>query len=94
MFLDHFIPEELDTSATQQYAHQVPTIGPRRSHAADPGRERTGRWPELQRLSEEQWTATDCTGWTVRDVVVHLVASAQSQASPVEFARQVGPDGR
>ncbi len=45
---------------------------------------------QLQRLSEEQWQSpTDCTGWTVRDVVVHLVASAQSQASPVEFARQV-----
>ena len=45
---------------------------------------------QLRGLADEQWRApTDCTGWTVRDVVVHLVASAQAQASPVEFLRQV-----
>jgi uncharacterized protein (TIGR03083 family) len=33
--------------------------------------------------------ATDCTRWTVRDIVVHLIAAAQAQASPAEFARQV-----
>jgi uncharacterized protein (TIGR03083 family) len=45
---------------------------------------------QLHDLSAEQWRApTDCAGWTVRDVVVHLVASAQAQASPVEFVRQV-----
>jgi len=45
---------------------------------------------QLQGLSPSDWaTATDCTGWTVRDVVVHLIASAQAQASPREFARQV-----
>jgi uncharacterized protein (TIGR03083 family) len=44
----------------------------------------------LHSLSDEQWRApTDCTGWSVRDVVVHLIASAQGQASLVEFARQV-----
>lgn len=44
----------------------------------------------LGSLSAEQWAApTDCTGWSVRDVVVHLIASAQAQASPVEFLRQV-----
>lgn len=43
----------------------------------------------LHSLSDTQWAApTDCTGWTVRDVVVHLIASAQAQANPVEFARQ------
>jgi uncharacterized protein (TIGR03083 family) len=45
---------------------------------------------QLRHLTDEQWQAqTDCTGWTVRDVVVHLVASAQAQANPVEFLRQV-----
>ena len=45
---------------------------------------------QLRGLAGEQWQApTDCTGWTVRDVAVHLVASAQAQASPVEFVRQV-----
>jgi uncharacterized protein (TIGR03083 family) len=44
----------------------------------------------LRRLSDEQWQApTDCTGWTVRDVVVHLIGSAEAQANPVEFVRQV-----
>jgi uncharacterized protein (TIGR03083 family) len=45
---------------------------------------------QLHGLSPRDWgAATDCTGWTVRDVVVHLIASAQAQASPLEFARQV-----
>jgi len=44
----------------------------------------------LRELRPEAWTKpTDCTGWTVRDVVVHLIASAQAQANPIEFARQV-----
>jgi uncharacterized protein (TIGR03083 family) len=43
----------------------------------------------LRGLAGEQWQApTDCAGWTVRDVVVHLVASAQAQASLLEFGRQ------
>jgi uncharacterized protein (TIGR03083 family) len=45
---------------------------------------------QLRTLTEDQWqAATDCTGWSVRDVAVHLIASAQAQANPVEFARQV-----
>ena len=49
---------------------------------------------QLRGLTDEQWQApTDCTGWTVRDVVVHLIASAQAQANPLEFLRQVSPAG-
>ena len=45
---------------------------------------------QLGDLTVEQWAApTDCTGWSVRDVVVHLIGSAQAQASPGEFLRQV-----
>ena len=45
---------------------------------------------QLHGLSPRDWgAATDCTGWTVRDVVVHLIASAQAQASPQELTRQV-----
>jgi uncharacterized protein (TIGR03083 family) len=41
-------------------------------------------------LGPADWDmTTDCTGWTVRDVVIHLIASAEAQASPVEFGRQV-----
>lgn len=44
----------------------------------------------LRGLMDAQWqAATDCTGWTVRDIAVHLVASAQAQANPIEFVRQV-----
>ncbi|MFI8772147.1 maleylpyruvate isomerase family mycothiol-dependent enzyme [Gordonia sp. NPDC062954] len=44
----------------------------------------------LQLIDPDDWgRPTDCTGWTVRDVVVHLIASAQAQANPVEFLRQV-----
>ena len=45
---------------------------------------------QLRELTDERWrAATDCTGWTVREIVVHLIASAQAQANPIEFARQV-----
>jgi hypothetical protein len=30
-----------------------------------------------------------CSRWTVRNVVVHLIASAQAQAIPIEFVHQV-----
>lgn len=44
----------------------------------------------LQLLSAEDWQkATDCTRWSVRDVAVHVAASAEAQSSPVEFLRQV-----
>jgi len=44
----------------------------------------------LAELNDEDWSLpTDCTGWDVRALVVHLIASAQAQASPVEFVRQV-----
>lgn len=41
-------------------------------------------------LSTEDWsTPTDCTGWDARALVVHVIASAEAQANPVEFFRQV-----
>lgn len=44
----------------------------------------------LVEFRPEDWDKpTDCAGWSVRDVVVHLIASAQAQANPIEFARQV-----
>ncbi|WP_201293202.1 maleylpyruvate isomerase family mycothiol-dependent enzyme [Arthrobacter zhaoguopingii] len=43
----------------------------------------------LQQLSAGDWgRGTDCARWTVRDVAVHVVASAEAQASPLEFLRQ------
>ena len=45
---------------------------------------------QLAQLDHADWTRpTDCTGWDVRALAVHVIASAQAQASPVEFARQV-----
>jgi uncharacterized protein (TIGR03083 family) len=45
---------------------------------------------QVRDLGPGDWNAaTDCTRWTVRDIVVHLIASAQAQASPIEFSRQV-----
>jgi uncharacterized protein (TIGR03083 family) len=74
---------------TQQRADRIPAIGhaeAMRLTAAENGRLLT----QLRGLRGEQWdAATDCTRWTVRDVVVHLIASAQAQAGPVEFVRQV-----
>jgi uncharacterized protein (TIGR03083 family) len=40
-------------------------------------------------FSEHEWAApTDCTGWSVRDVSVHVLGSADAQASIKEFAHQ------
>ncbi|MGA9858667.1 MAG: maleylpyruvate isomerase family mycothiol-dependent enzyme [Solirubrobacteraceae bacterium] len=45
---------------------------------------------QLQGLTGGQWQApTDCGRWTVRDIAVHLIGSAQAQASPLEFLRQL-----
>jgi uncharacterized protein (TIGR03083 family) len=44
----------------------------------------------LDALEADDWSRpTDCVRWTVRDVVVHVIASAQAQASPIEFVRQL-----
>jgi uncharacterized protein (TIGR03083 family) len=43
----------------------------------------------LGALPDESWgAATDCAGWTVRDVVAHLAGAAASTASPRELLRQ------
>ncbi len=44
----------------------------------------------LAELDDTDWVLpTDCTGWDVRALVVHLIGSAEAQASPVEFVRQL-----
>ncbi len=43
----------------------------------------------LRQLGPGDWArGTDCTRWSVRDVAVHVIASAEAQASPREFLRQ------
>ena len=43
----------------------------------------------LEQLGIKDWQkATDCSRWTVRDIAVHVTASAEAQASPFEFLRQ------
>jgi Mycothiol maleylpyruvate isomerase N-terminal domain len=43
----------------------------------------------LVEIKPDQWSLpTDCTRWDVRAIVVHLIAGAEAQASPVEFVRQ------
>ena len=45
---------------------------------------------QLTGLSAADWVRpTDCERWDVRAMVVHVIASAEAQASPREFARQV-----
>jgi uncharacterized protein (TIGR03083 family) len=75
--------------ATARPAEQIPGIGHDEAMRLT-DQENARLLDQVRGLSSEQWRApTDCTGWTVRDVVVHLIASAQAQANPVEFARQV-----
>ena len=41
-------------------------------------------------LTPEEWaTATDCVGWDVRKMVLHVIGSADSQASPLVFLHQL-----
>jgi uncharacterized protein (TIGR03083 family) len=40
-------------------------------------------------FTEEEWAMpTDCTGWTVRDIAVHVLGAADAQASVKEFFHQ------
>ncbi|GAA0239247.1 maleylpyruvate isomerase family mycothiol-dependent enzyme [Cryptosporangium japonicum] len=45
---------------------------------------------QLDALEPDDWhRATDCAGWDVRAVAVHVLGSARAQASPQEMLRQV-----
>ena len=40
-------------------------------------------------IKPDQWSLpTDCTRWDVRAIVVHLIATAEAQASAIEFVPQ------
>ena len=44
----------------------------------------------LAGIEPDQWPLpTDCTRWDVRDITVHVIATAQAAASLVEFGRQM-----
>jgi uncharacterized protein (TIGR03083 family) len=44
---------------------------------------------DLDEVGEQDWARpTDCTGWTVRDMVGHLLGAARGHASLPEFVRQ------
>lgn len=41
-------------------------------------------------LTPEEWTTdTDCVGWDVRKMILHVIGSADSQASPMVFLHQL-----
>lgn len=74
---------------TSQAADQIPAIGHAEAMRLT-ATENARLLAQLRRLTDQQWrAATDCSRWTVRDVAVHLIASAQAQANPIEFVRQV-----
>jgi uncharacterized protein (TIGR03083 family) len=74
---------------TAQPADQIPSIDHAEAMALT-AVENERLLTQLRSLTDDQWqTPTDCTGWSVRDIAVHVIASAQSQASPIEFLRQV-----
>jgi uncharacterized protein (TIGR03083 family) len=74
---------------TPQRAAEIPAIGHAEAMRLTET-ENARLLAQLRGLSDARWqAATDCSGWTVRDVVVHLIAAAQAQANPIEFLRQV-----
>ena len=69
--------------------HDIPRIRHREAMAIT-AVENTRLNNTLAGLEDGDWTRpTDCTAWDIRSLVVHLIASAQAQASPVEFLRQL-----
>jgi uncharacterized protein (TIGR03083 family) len=74
---------------TSQSADRIPAIGHAEAMRLTVT-ENARLHAQIRALTDDQWeAATDCSRWTVRDIVVHLIASAQAQANPVEFVRQV-----
>jgi uncharacterized protein (TIGR03083 family) len=42
-------------------------------------------------LSPQEWQRpTDCTGWSVRDILGHMLGMVELQADPAELRRQIG----
>lgn len=75
--------------ATAQRADQIPPIDHTEAMHLTAA-ENARLLGQLRELTDAQWQApTDCSRWTVRDVVVHLIGSAEGQASPAEFIRQL-----
>jgi uncharacterized protein (TIGR03083 family) len=74
---------------TATAASQIPPIRHEEAMRITAG-ENTRLLEQVRALGSADWNApTDCSPWTVRDIVVHLIGSAQAQAGPIEFARQL-----
>jgi uncharacterized protein (TIGR03083 family) len=44
----------------------------------------------MESLSDDDWSRpTDCTGWDVRKMALHVLGSADAQASVPEFLHQL-----
>lgn len=81
------------TAATIPFAHQHAHTIPKLTHD-EAGQlattELTRVLTLVESLSGDDWTQpTDCTEWTVRDMVAHLAGSCAASASWAEFFRQV-----
>jgi uncharacterized protein (TIGR03083 family) len=77
------------TAETVLPAAEIPRIG--HDEAMVIAAEENDRFQRaIDTINGDNWREpTDCTRWDIRDVVVHVVASAQAQASPIEFFRQL-----
>ena len=77
------------TAETVLPAAEIPRIG--HNEAMVIAAEENDRFQRaIDTINGDNWREpTDCTRWDIRDVVVHVVASAQAQASPIEFFRQL-----
>ncbi len=79
----------MTTSSRTTDVRDIPRMGHREAMAVT-AVENARLGAALAELSDDDWAlASDCTGWDVRALVVHLIGSAEAQASPVEFLRQV-----
>jgi len=77
------------TAATVLPVHEIPRIDHDEAMAIT-AEENLRFRHAIDTIGADDWrNPTDCTRWDVRDVVVHVVASAEAQASLIEFGRQL-----
>ena len=68
----------------------IPPIDARRGHERWPAPRSAGSSRCVDDLRADDWQRpTDCTGWTVRDMLGHLLGMMKLQADPEERRRQI-----
>ena len=85
--IDLYVDDAIKRSRPPMMPNRIPSV-PRPASLAE---EEFRRFADLvASLTPEEWAApTDCTGWDVRKIALHVLGSGDAQASVREFAHQL-----